>query len=49
VADGTAVRLIPYRHHANHLAQANIMTSHVQPCAELMLDNQLCFVLYSTH
>ena len=25
-----------------------MMTSHVQPCAELMLDNQLCFALYST-
>jgi DNA-binding transcriptional ArsR family regulator len=24
------------------------MTSQVEPCAELMLDNQLCFALYST-
>ncbi|MGP0173140.1 MarR family winged helix-turn-helix transcriptional regulator [Pseudomonas sp. NCHU5208] len=24
------------------------MTSPVEPCAELMLDNQLCFALYST-
>ena len=24
------------------------MTTQVQPCAELLLDNQLCFALYST-
>lgn len=24
------------------------MTTHVEPCAELLLDNQLCFALYST-